>query len=405
MPELDFAGLRQDAEHAYRPHFETVRRRARQRRRRRAGIAALGVACVVAAGGALYTQVGHGGGQSAAAGGDIDDRWGIQVGDLDHLYAPYERCGQDHGCSDPGLLVSTDRGKSWHAGASPTVPDRWAMMAFRTLGPQTLVIVGFTAPTYLVSTDAGTSWRATEPGPAVPALPDGWRLVTVEPVPNQAAGMVQEYSVIVGDPVTGTLAPLANHLHLGIGRPAVTMPDSAGLWAAGAAGLSGPQAVAVSRDRGTSWQVTPVGPAGDQDLAILGYGQGAAYVAVQPRGRGAPADLYKSVDNGASWQKITTDTHPPGNANVLNGLVLDDGRILVPGAIAQGPGEPTPTPGQRGLFASTDGGRTFQQTNQLPGAYVLYRVTGGYAAATPGAGIWLSRDGTDWVAVARPYLR
>jgi len=50
-------------------------------------------------------------------------------------------------------------------------------------------------------------------------------------------------------------------------------------------------------------------------------------------------------------------------------------------------------------------GRTFAQTNRLPGAYVLYRVTGGYAAATPGAAIWLSRDGTDWLAVAQPRIR
>ena len=30
MPELDFAGLRQDAETAFRPQFEVVRRRYRQ---------------------------------------------------------------------------------------------------------------------------------------------------------------------------------------------------------------------------------------------------------------------------------------------------------------------------------------------------------------------------------------
>jgi hypothetical protein len=227
----------------------------------------------------------------------------------------------------------------------------------------------------------------------------------LDPVVKQGGGMPDEYSVIVGDPVTGTLAPLTNHLHVGIGRPAYTMPDSAGLWAAGATGLSGPQAVAVSRDRGSSWQVTPIGPAGEEDLAILGYAQGVAYVAVQPRNRSGPADLYQSADNGATWQKITTDRPVPGNANLLNGVVLDDGRILAPGALAPGPGEPTPTPGTRGLFVSTDGGRTFQPTNQLPGAYVLYRVTGGYAAAAPGAGIRLSRDGTDWVDVPQPRLR
>jgi hypothetical protein len=389
MPELDFAGLREDAQNAFRPEFEVVRRRYRQRRRRRAGFAAVGVACLVAAGGALVTQVGTGGGTSpGAAGGYVDDKWGIQVGDLDHLYAPYQRCGPDRGCSDPGLMVSADQGRSWHAGAAPTVPDGWAMLAFRTLGPQTLIMFGTKAPAYLVSTDAGASWRAADLAPAVPALPAGWRLLFVQPVFGQD-GPGREYSVLVGDPVTGTVAPLTQHVTIQLGQDAWNMPDSTGLW------LSGNSTTAVSRDGGATWQTAQVGTDG---VTLIGYAKGVAYAAVRPH------DLYQSADNGASWQKVTIDTPPPANANLLNALVLDDGRILVPGAIAQGPGEPTPTGGQRGLFVSADGGRTFQATNQLRGAYILYRVTGGYAAASPGTGIWLSRDGTDWIEVRQPRI-
>jgi hypothetical protein len=390
MPELDFAGLRQDAETAFRPHFETVRHRYRRRRRRRTGLAAAGVACLVVAGGALVTQVGPGGGanQAGAGGGYVDDKWSIQVGDLDHLYAPYQHCGPDRGCSDPGLMVSADQGRSWHAGAAPTVPDRWALLAFRALGPQTLVMFGTTAPNYLVSTDAGASWRAADLAPAVPVVPAGWRLLFVQPVLEPNAPL-REYTVLVGDPVTGTIAPLTRHLTIQSGHDAWNMPDSAGLW------VSGTGTTNVSRDGGATWQTAGVGTG---DVNLLGYANGVAYAAAQPH------DLYRSVDNGGSWQKVTVDTPPPANANLLNALVLDDGRILVPGALAQGPGEPTPTGGQRGLFVSADGGRTFQATDKLPGAYVLYRVTGGYVAALPSTGIWLSRDGTDWVEVRQPRI-
>jgi photosystem II stability/assembly factor-like uncharacterized protein len=336
----------------------------------------------------------------------VDDKWAVQVGDLDHLYAPYQRCGgRDGRCDGPGLLVSADQGHTWHAGTPPTVASGWGMLAFRALGPQTLVITGTGNPTYLVSTDAGSTWRATEPAEQASAVPGGWRLLELAPVPAKN-GPVTEYTVIAGDPVTGALAHLIGHLQLGPGQPARTMPESAGIWVAGSYGDVGPMATtAVSRDRGFTWTVRQLGPNGAQDIAILGYAQGTAYAALRPHDRTGPATLYRSTDNGDSWQKVTTDTPVPANANLLNGLVLDDGRILVPGALAQGPGEPTPTSGQRGLFVSADGGRTFQPTDQLPGAHLLYRVTGGYAATSPGTGIWLSSDGTTWTAVAQPHLR
>ena len=116
MPELDFAGLRQDAENAFRPHFETVRHRYRQRRRRRTGLAAVGVACLVLASGALVSQVRPGQGASPGAGGGyVDDKWGIQVGDLDHLYAPYQRCtaGRCTRATTSGRTASTRPRSRW----------------------------------------------------------------------------------------------------------------------------------------------------------------------------------------------------------------------------------------------------------------------------------------------------
>jgi len=387
MPELDFAGLRQDAESAFRPHFETVRHRYRQRRRRRTGLAAVGVACLVVASGALVTHIGSGGGAGPGAGGGyVDDKWGIQVGDLDHLYAPYQRCVEGR-CSGPSMLVSSDQGRTWRPAAQPAPPDRWNLIAFRTLGPQTVVLFG-PEQQYLVSTDAGASWRVADLAPAVPAVPAGWRMLYVQPVLTANAPL-RDYTVLVGDPVTGTVAPLTRHLTIQFGRDAPNVPDSAGLW------VSGTGATAVSRDSGVTWQTAALGTG---DVTLLGYTNGTAYAAVGPR------DLYRSVDNGASWQQVTVDTPVPANANLRSGLVLDDGRILVPGAIAQGPGEPTPTGGQRGLFVSADGGRTFHATPQLPGAYLLSRVTGGYAAIFPGTGIALSRDGTTWVDVHRPRI-
>jgi hypothetical protein len=406
MPELDFAGLRQDAETAFRPQFEVVRRRYRQRRRRRAGIAAVGVACLVAAGGALVAQIGPGGGASpGAAGGTIDDKWGVLAGDLDHLYAPYQRCDPRGYCSGPELLVSADQGHTWHPGAQPTVPDGWAMMAVRTLGPQTLVITGFTAPKYLVSTDGGSSWRVAEPGPSVATVPDGWRPLSLEPVIGKGGGVPSDYTLIVGDPVTGALAPLTSHLRIGVAALADSVPDATGLWASGSAvdPDTGRQVVATSQDRGATWQSAPIGPAGPVDLRILGYAHGTVYAALHSRS-GGPVQLYASTDKGLTWQTVTMTTPAPANANLLYGLVLDDGRILVPGALAQGPGDPTPTSGKRGLFVSADGGKTFQPTDKLPGAYAFGRITGGYIALLPGTGVWLSRDGTTWVQVNKPSI-
>jgi hypothetical protein len=410
MPELDFAGLRQEAESVYRPHFETVRRRVRQRRRRRAaGVVAIGVACVVAAGGVVYAGVVPGGGTRAGApgrSGTVDGRWGVQVGDLTHLYAPYQRCQADGTCGGPEFDVSADQGHSWRVGTAPTVPEHWGLLAFRTLGPETLVLTGDGNPTYLVSIDSGGTWQARQPGAPVPALPAGWRVLELAPAVT-GDGPVTEYTVIVGDPVTGALAPLADRLRLTLAQPAHTVPDSAGIWLTGYHGDA--LATAVSRDGGATWTVTELdGSGGSQDLAILGYAQGTAYAAAQPRDRGRPATLYRSADNGASWHKVTSDTPVPDNANLLNGLVLDDGRILVPGGNADqtlGPGQPTPTAGQgsaRGLLVSADAGRTFHPTDQLPGAYVLYRIPDGYVATHPSTGIWLSRDGTTWTAVAQP---
>lgn len=425
MPDLDFTGLNEAAQAAFKPHFAEVQRRAGRRRRTRT-VGVLAAVAVVATGsgvavGAVRSQErppaiapGFGADRTPdfipAPGATVTPGPGRQVstgrptaGDLDHLYLRYHDC-RDQVCQ-LRYAASEDRGRTWRTGKLP-VPDN-AMVLLRAVGPRTLVAwyLDRAAPDsrsarWIASTDGGATWRQVTPR-SVAALPTGWQVLAPDP------GGLDREPLLAGDPATGDIAQLATLSKLENAAYAEGVPPTAGLWVSGSTGhrvgadgrvtFTG-SAVEVSRDGGRSWQrhVFPEAVTASDD------GFGAASVAshdgrtVYAVGRiGGKLSIWRSGDSGRSWQRAA------GTAEVgirtVKAAVRPDGTLVIQAGLSAGE-DPL-------MFASTDGGRTVRPTTLGPGAAAL-PVPGGYVqTGWPDAkGAWLSTDGLTWSWVDPPDL-
>ncbi|MFI9586538.1 exo-alpha-sialidase [Streptomyces sp. NPDC052236] len=159
-------------------------------------------------------------------------------------------------------------------------------------------------------------------------------------------------------------------------------------WVSGRDPASGAVAVAVSRDSGRHWAVSPL-PSPTKKPArevVVSVGQDAVYAA--ETGSLDPDDvknglraLHRSLDRGRTWERMWT-TGPEREPRTLLGHV-------VPGR-----GGDLVLYGEQDVYTSKDGGRTFEQTDFRSG-YVM-RTPLGFMAVDSRCEYRISPDGVRW---------
>jgi photosystem II stability/assembly factor-like uncharacterized protein len=435
MPDLDFTGLSEAAQAAFKPHFsDVVRRVARRRRSARMAGAALTVAAVAVAGAAAgLPGAGHPefggpafephrtpdfiptpGGTPVPGEVRSDDKaptGPMVIGDLDHLYVRWHDCRSADDCA---LMVAAtaDGGATWRSFPLPV--GRNAMTDVRAVGPRTLVAWAQSDPadggemtqTWHASADGGATWREVSPR-TVDTIPAGWRVL-------------DDFEYLRGgvtavDPATGDVAALAPRT-LSMAKAVAGLPPTAGLWVSGYLGTTtdpgtGPSgqdaagrtlgtgsAVEVSRDGGRTWQRH----AFTEDLVAADSAAGAAAIAtddgqlVYAIGRvDGKLRIQRSLDGGKTWQRTAAE-HEVGT-RPIQAAMGPDGRLV----IQAGPEDAQPVL----MFESRDGGATIQQLPVGPGGSAV-QVPGGYAQSgwPSSSGAWLSADGTQWSFVDPPRV-
>ncbi|GAA3759756.1 hypothetical protein GCM10022225_51570 [Plantactinospora mayteni] len=445
MPELDFPGLDQAAQAAFRPHFAEVERRARRRRRRTrvAGAAALAAVVVVGAG-AVWRGLpsGDGGDRYGTLGPPIAlDRtpdfvptpapsaspganppalptvtgW-MLAGDLRRLYLRYRDC-EGENCAIR-LAATVDGGANWESYPLP-VPDN-SLVGLRVVAPRTLVAEVQTRPKrddgviegdrirqfWLASTDGGVNWREIQIT-EVAAVPETYR--PLEWLPD-----IDGLTVLAADPATGEVVRLAEQVPLQHARVIEGRAAGAGLWVTGWAdetigsvreengtvsenvAIFSGSAIGVSSDGGRSWRRTvlpeDIEAGGNAGAAALAIGDQVAYAVGQVDGE---LRVYRSVDQGRTWRR--TAARAQVGDRMIHASVRPDGALLIQAGILAGENPM--------MFESLDRGERLREIPVGPGASAV-AVPGGYAqhGTQDSSGGWLSSDGIAWSYVGPPTI-
>ncbi|MEV0716342.1 hypothetical protein [Asanoa sp. NPDC050611] len=369
MPDLDFAGLAEEARLAFRPRFDEVVRRSRRRRWWLAGLATCAVAL---AGGGV--AAGLAGGTASAPEETLTRRHAltaVSVGDVGHLYQLVQTC--EAGRCRERFAVSGDRGARWTLREPPGRADprtREILVAVN----MTVVVVGREggSTTHWVTTDAGRTWRAgaVENRPLTDrdriAYVDGSRVVTV----SMGLGRMG---------ATPTPVPLHR------ARPFYQQGGTWGLFGYAEEGpvegreLSIAWGAAGSRD----WEVQPL-PA-DAGLLDLASPDGVDVYALYGARDGA-LQMWVSRDGGREWARGAL---VPGGYAAGTLLATRDGTLWLSNP--------------DGVLRSDDRGQTFTAAGFGSGVVTFDAAVDLYTASTSGPfpRVWVSVDGRSWAEAPR----
>jgi hypothetical protein len=385
----------------------TARSRRRVHRARTARLAAVAMLAALVAAPLLALR---GGSQPDTAGPPGSARgWAfhdviVNFLDLRHGVAQYlgEACGEGW------VAVTEDSGTTWsELRALPKVPDRYtdpgtdgAAVCIRPgvfpIASDTLVMQALVGPdpadrTTFISHDAGRTWREYQPRVrSADSVPDGmvpwW---SCDEVPCHDAGLGW-YDAATGDWMVLRNQPPRD------GYVAMTVAFDGSMWVYGSGrDGDGDFRLAVSRDRGRSWQDRT--PAADIDWlatsGLVAHDGDTAYLYPMDSPKTNPFEVYRTIDGGETWQRVSP-AHPL--EEIVFVWVNRDGGLGVADR-------------DRNQYLSADGGRTFART-ELP-AWGPSGITGGlqgwpidYAAADP-VDLYLSEDGLTWRPVQIPYYQ
>lgn len=317
----------------------------------------------------------------------------VAIADREHIYGTYPLCEVDK-CR-LRLAATRDGGRSWSHHDLPQGPTGMRKpgvndhtFTLTVIGPVTLRLSHWQSRKAWVTTDGGASWR---PDPAaakpVPVLPDGWSIL---------AGGVGSHSgstyVDIGDPATGQTGTL----EVPRGAAAGHFPRDTsrrGIWLTTTA--SGDSVtVSASHDRGRTWISRShgfddqVGGGPALSLAVSADGKTAYLVLSRFRSFTSNPEtmVVRSEDGGSSWTRVTP-AGLPAAVRVESAQLLPDGTLLGLCGLKDS---------ERVLYASKDGGRTFQQV-----AASGYPAGGNDLWPLPGGG-WVSTLAADYVQVLPP---
>lgn len=168
----------------------------------------------------------------------------------------------------------------------------------------------------------------------------------------------------------------------------VAEPDGS-WWVSGSDPVSGAVAVAVSRDAGRHWSVSklPSPTTKPGRHVAVSVGRDAVYAAEMGELEGGEPvknpmrALHRSRDGGRTWERMWT-TGPKGEPRTLLGQVIP------------GRGGELELHGEKGTYASKDGGRTFTRTG--PGLLYALRTPLGLLVDQGGCIHRITPDGVRW---------
>jgi hypothetical protein len=304
-------------------------------------------------------------------------------------------------CGKGSISVTQDGGKTWSPPrAHPDVPNAGTLgvstcnwPAAIPIAADTLVMIAAPVqppdpagePTF-ISRDAGRTWQTYTPKTrTADAVPDGvtpWWPCDEQPCRQAGLGWY--------DPQTGDWMVLKNQPP-GASYVGLNVGFDGSLWVHGSA--DGTFRLAVSRDRGRSWQDQT--PRVDADW--LGYAGLTAFDGdtgyLYPMKGADRFDLYRTTDGGKTWLAVPAAQQFDDITSVW---VNRNGELYL-------------TDRNRDQYLSNDGGTTFASAHlPVSGAF---EIIGGmqawpidFAAADP-VDLYLSVDGVTWQPVEVPNYR
>ncbi|HEU5109446.1 MAG TPA: hypothetical protein VFT95_12965, partial [Micromonosporaceae bacterium] len=276
----------------------------------------------------------------------------VEFADPEHGYAVSTCEGDQPADCRLSLAGTADGGRTWTFRRFPSGVDPRERPELEVFGPDRLLIrVG--ALVY-ASADGGQTWRETVAGEQPASMRDG-DVLRPGPGGDGCAGG----RVVVWTADRGPRGPLPEQPHLDVCQVVPAAGGSA-WWVGGSA--YGKAAVAVTRDRGATWQQRTLPLAGSARVAVLGS---HVYAVVVDAGDRLGA-VFHSADRGATFTRTGAADLPPGLAG--DPVALLDGRLLLVG-----------TDGR--WWVSKDDGRTFVRiTGTLPAVGRLACTRAGYVA-------------------------
>jgi len=401
MLDLDFKGLRAEAEEATRlPEFTEIRRRAARVRRRGRAVttaAMLGVASVVAAIG-LAAAPPRGGGAERPPGDTVTHAYPVAATADGHGLAMFAECPPD---GTPGCylrVVPFPGGKSrsaqWLTGGFDPVASRYVVSPLGPAGAYQFSVTVDSGLRTFHTFDGGRTWRVPKlESQAIDAAPDGAPLV---PCPSLPA--FRQLCVLRAG--TSTLAPLANQplpsalsdASLPSASSGASPPSYATITGTApvvAVTFSGIEAVIVTDDGGRTWKShTFADSTGFMDAAGVAVVGRTVYCMIgvltgRPSNSGGPVHptVFATDDGGRNWRQRGV---LPQWADEF--FVRADGALVAFNqAVTQ---------------ISRDGGATFQKLgNARPPGRVSLRFDGGIAVAGSPGKLTITTDGENWRTV------
>jgi hypothetical protein len=304
------------------------------------------------------------------------------------------------GCRQHVAVLDAGAGR-WRTAQSPMPdlpPDAGVTAGLTVLGPGRALITEGTARMGLpdrtwFTRDAGRTWKrgTTHPTGGTVSVPVGAPLVAqcLEP-DEEDNGCARNRLLVVlpdtgehrvlrgGPPLKGTLSPAGD-----VARNA--------LFVAGQDPETGLPALALSEDRGRTWRLAHLtDPAAQGSVAWVVAGPSALY-AIQagqlPAHEGVKnglVALHRSGDGGHTWTRVWRYRKGIEPLSVLGVIAADDHSLTVHG--------------ERGVWRSTDGARTFRGTRgRGPSGSVHHTPLGWLWTDSYGVGAHrISADGVRW---------
>jgi photosystem II stability/assembly factor-like uncharacterized protein len=310
----------------------------------------------------------------------------VEFADPDRGYLLSTQCPASGDCQ-LGFARTVDGGHSWQSGTPPVsaVPQPLGEHRPRlwTVGTWVAFVGadGHDGGAY-ASDDGGAHWSPRYPssGIRLGSLPPGARLW-----PDAHSG-----EVLAWLPDGATPVALAHQPPITVRWTAETEAGDDAWWVGGSDPAGNP-ALAVTRDRGQTWQRTSFTEPGGYEVRVATLGRDVYAVVLGPPGQpgppGPPARVidgfYHSADGGAHFARTRQGGAPGTLADDL--VPLLDGRLLMAGADGS-------------WYVSLDNGATFTVVPDLLSVRRIGRTWTGYVAYDLLGGGWCaySVDGSNW---------